>query len=173
MSHCVSLYLPVQLQQWKNTHSVIEWFTQLERKEKHYFIQFDVVDYYASITPDPIKKSIAFAEKYMTISDEEKTTIFQACNSFLCNDNQDWIKKQGKTFDITMGGFHGAEICDLAGLYLLSLLKDVFPNVGLYRDDGLGVSSATCRQIEMMKKKVCKLFEGNGMKVTIEANAKQ
>ena len=72
-----------------------------------------------------------------------------------------------------MGGFHGAEICDLAGLYLLSLLKDVFPNVGLYRDDGLGVSSATCRQIEMMKKKVCKIFEENGLKVTIEANAKQ
>jgi hypothetical protein len=73
-----------QLQQWKNTHSVIEWFTQLERKEKHHVIQFDVVDYYASITPDLIKKSIAFAEKYMKIFDAEKTTIFQACNSFFC-----------------------------------------------------------------------------------------
>jgi hypothetical protein len=38
-----------QLQQWKNTHSVIEWFTQLKNKEKHYFIQLVVVEYYASI----------------------------------------------------------------------------------------------------------------------------
>ena len=162
-----------QLQQWKNTHSVIEWFTKLENKEKHYFIQFDVVDYYASITPELIKKSIEYAERFVKISDEEKDTIFQACNSFLCNEGKDWIKKQGKTFDITMGGFHGAEICDLAGLYLLSLLKEVLPNVGLYRDDGLAVSSATCRQIELMKKRICKIFENNGLKVTIEANAKQ
>ena len=119
---------------------LFEWFTKLERKEKHYFIQFDVVDYYASITPELIKNSIAFAERYVEISDEEKDTIFQACNSFLWNEGKDWIKRQGKTFDITMGGFHGAEICDLAGLYLLSLLKEVLPNVGLYRDDGLGVS---------------------------------
>ena len=72
-----------------------------------------------------------------------------------------------------MGGFHGAEICDLAGLYLLSLLKEVLPNVGLYRDDGLAVSSATCRQIELMKKRICTIFENNGLKVTIEASAKQ
>jgi hypothetical protein len=45
--------------------------------------------------------------------------------------------------------------------------------VGLYRDDGLAVSSATCRQIEIMKKKICKLFDNNGLKVTIEANAKE
>ena len=162
-----------QLQQWKNTHSVIEWFTQLKNKEKHYFIQFDVVEYYASITPTLIKKSIAFAEKYVKISDSEKKTIFQACNSFLFSVNQDWIKKQGATFDITMGGFHRAEVCDLVGLYLLSQLREIIPNVGLYRDDGLAVSSATCRQIELMKKKICQLFDRNGLKVTIVANAKE
>ena len=45
-----------QLLQWKNTHSVIEWFTQLKNKEKLHFVQFDVVDYYASITPTLVKK---------------------------------------------------------------------------------------------------------------------
>ena len=58
------------------------------------------------------------------------------------------------------------------GLFLLSKLKDIIPNVGLYRDDGLAVSSATPRQIELMKKKICKLFEENQLAVTIEANAK-
>ena len=58
------------------------------------------------------------------------------------------------------------------GLFLLSKLHDIIPNVGLYRDDGLAVSSATPRQIEIMKKKICKLFEENKLAVTIEANAK-
>ena len=58
-------------------------------------------------------------------------------------------------------------------MYLLSQLREVIPNIGLYRDDGLAVSSATCRQIELMKKKVCKIFERNDLKVTIEANAKE
>ena len=43
-----------------------------------------------------------------------------------------------------MGAFHGAEACEFVGLYLLHLLveKGYFPKglVGLYRDDGLGVS---------------------------------
>ena len=162
-----------QIQQWKNTHSVIEWFTKLNNKEKLHFIQFDVVDYYASITPTLVKNSIAFAARYVNISASEKATIFQACNSFLFSEGQEWIKKQGATFDITMGGFHGAEVCDLVGLFLLSQLREIFPNIGLYRDDGLAVSPATCRQIELMKKKVCKVFEKNDLQVTIEANAKE
>ena len=61
-----------QLQQWRNTHSVIEWFTKLNNKEKLHFIQFDVVNYYASITPTLVKNSIAFAARYVNISASEK-----------------------------------------------------------------------------------------------------
>ena len=75
----------------------------------------------------------------------------QATNSFLCNDGQTWVKKLNEIFDITMGGFHGAMVCDLIGLYLLSQLEEVIPDTGLYRDDGLSVSRATNRQIELMK----------------------
>ena len=71
-----------------------------------------------------------------------------------------------------MGGFHGAEICDLIGLFILSQLVEILPNVGLYRDDGLAISSASSRQIENMKKKMCKVFEKNGLAITIEANSK-
>ena len=71
-----------------------------------------------------------------------------------------------------MGGFHGAEICDLVGLYILSLLKEIIPNVGLYHDDGLPVSCATTRQIDIMKKKVCTVFNNIGLSITIEANSK-
>ena len=73
-----------------------------------------------------------------------------------------------------MGGLHGAEICELVGLYLLSQLTEVMPihTIGLYRDDGLAVSTATPRQIEILKKKICRIFERNGLQVTIEANTK-
>ena len=96
----------------------------------------------------------------------------QAANSFLCNNGDVWIKKESETFDITMGGFHGAEVCDLVGLFLLSKLKHIIPNTGLYRDDGLAVSDGTSRQIENMKKKICKVFQENQLSCTIEANAK-
>ena len=75
---------------------------------------------------------------HFQISDETKNTIMQAVSSFLFSEDQAWIKRNGGTFDVTMGGFHGAEICELVGLYLLSQLT--LSSIGLYRDDGLAVS---------------------------------
>ena len=43
---------------------------------------------------------------------------------------------------------------------------------GLYRDDGLGIIKATPRQIELIKKDLCALFNNHGLKITIEANKK-
>ena len=82
---------------------------------------------------------------------------------------------QMTTFDDDhIGGYHGAEVCDLVGLYLLSQLSQVLPKglVGLYRDDGLAVSAATKRQNENLKKDICKIFTQNGLNITIETNMK-
>ena len=40
-----------------------------------------------------------------------------------------------------MGSFDGAEVCELAGLYLLNKIKPLLgsSNVSLYRDDGLAI----------------------------------
>ena len=122
---------------------MINWFKNLENKERLTFIQFDVVNFYASITPAIIENAITFAARFTEISNDTKATILQAANSFLYSNGDVWIKKQGKTFDVTMEGFHGAEICDLVGLYLLSLIRVIIPYVVLYRDDGLCVTSAT------------------------------
>ena len=70
--------------------------------------------------------------------------------------------KSNSYFDITMGLFHGAEICDLIGLYLLDKVNTVtgLTNIVLYRDDGLGVidqTSGTHR--ERLKKKIIKAFK--------------
>ena len=50
--------------------------------------------------------------------------------------------EEGKPlFDVNMGNYDGAEICELVGLYLLSKLAPLVgtKNIELYRDDGLTV----------------------------------
>ena len=39
-----------------------------------------------------------------------------------------------------MGSFDGAEVCELVGLYLLHLLQETGVDLGLYKDDLLGVT---------------------------------
>ena len=48
-------------------------------------------------------------------------------------------------FDVTMGSFDGAELCELVGLFLLNELSQIFDkdHVGLYRDDGLMLLKGT------------------------------
>ena len=161
-----------QLHQWKNSDSVIDWFSKLQNKQDLHFIQFDIMNFYGSITPELVNNALVYASQFVDISRDTRSTIMQATNSFLCSDGDTWIKKQGGTFDITMGGYHGAEVCDLCGLYILSQLRNITPNIGLYRDDGLAVSSGTRRQNEVIKKKICQAFKNLNLSITSEANLK-
>ena len=43
-------------------------------------------------------------------------------------------------------------------------------NIGLYRDDGLAISNTTPRDTENIKKEICRIFNHNGLRITIEAN---
>ena len=45
-------------------------------------------------------------------------------------------------------------------------------NIGLYRDDALGVLRMTPRQAELCKKEVCKIFQKNKLSIPIEMNLK-
>ena len=40
----------LNLNQWRNTKQVIEWFGNIKDKERHSFISFDIVDFYPSIS---------------------------------------------------------------------------------------------------------------------------
>jgi hypothetical protein len=71
-----------------------------------------------------------------------------------------------------MGSYDGAETCELVGLYILSQMQHININVGLYRDDGLAVCNKTAREIEQIKKEICRIFANNKLKITIEANKK-
>ena len=108
----------------------------------------------------------------MNISEQEIRIILQTKKGLLFKNKEVWIKKGQEPFDVTMGSLDGAEVCDLVGLYLLSQLSDLNLDIGLYRDDGLCVSSLTARQTDLAKKKLCSIFRDNGLNITVEANMK-
>ena len=69
-----------------------------------------------------------------------------------------------------MGSYDGAETYELVGSFLLSQLQDLNANIGLYRDDGLAITNATPRETENIRKEICRIFNNNGLRITIEAN---
>ena len=71
---------------------------------------------------------------------------------FLINEDKPWCKKENESCDVAMGSNDSAEISDLCGLYLLSLLSHLRIIPGLYRDDALIASLLTARQNENIKK---------------------
>ena len=75
-----------------------------------------------------------------------------------------------------MGSHDGAEICELAGLYILSILGEVYgiQNVGLYRDDGLAcLYKINGPASDKIRKDIIRTFRENfGLKVTITTNLK-
>ena len=97
-----------------------------------------------------------------------------ARRSFLFHNSKLWIKKENSKFDVTMGAFDGAEVCELVGLYVLHKLENVIdqPYIGPYRDDGLAVMDGSGPEIERLRKSVFKIFKTMGLKVAIESNIK-
>ena len=116
--------------------------------------------------------ALEFAQDFINISDDDKRIILQAKQSILYKSDTPWIKKGDKHFDVTMGSLDGAETCELVGLFLLSKLQNLGLNLGLYRDDGLGVCTMTPRQVDKIKKEMCKIFGNYGLKITIDVNHK-
>ena len=133
---------------------------------------FDICEFYPSISEKLLKKALEFAKQHVNISEQEIRIILQTKKGLLFSNKEVWVKKGQKPFDVTMGSWDGAEVCDLVGLYLLAQLSDLNLDIGLYRDDGLCVSTLNARQTEIAKKKLCSIFKDNGLNITAEANMK-
>ena len=164
------------LVQWKNSRQVIDWFNKIDTKAKKRFICFDIVSFYPSIMRKHLTDALVFAKKYIKVSKKDTDTVMHACKSILMSNGEIWRKngKGSSLFDIPMGSFHGAEVCDLIGLYILKRLQEEIPEgeFGLYRDDGLGVTrEMSGPEFERLSKKIRKLFADIGFQVTIETGA--
>ena len=94
-------------------------------------------------------------------------------NRYCSKENEVWLKKDNPDFDVTMGSFDGAEVCELVGLYLLDVLSEEFGDnkIGLYRDDGLSCfQNLSGPESQKIKKKICKIFKKHGLNITVECN---
>ena len=72
-----------------------------------------------------------------------------------------------------MGSYDGAQVCDLVGLYILSLLtKFINQNdAGLYRDDGLiVVNKLSGRETDQLRKKIVKCLKAIDLNIEILTN---
>ena len=75
-----------------------------------------------------------------------------------------------ENFDVTMGSYDGAEVCELVGLHILSQLSNIVnkPDIGLYRDDGLMVlRNLNGRDIDKTRKSIIKTFKEIGFQIEI------
>ena len=161
----------LKFNQWKNTSDVISWFTKIEEKQNCTFIQFDIKEFYPSITKTIFEKALDFAKKHTSITREELRVIRHSRKSLLFFKNESWIKKNtNNCFDVTMGSYDGAEICELVGLYILNELKDEIKkeDMGLYRDDGLMVvKNKNGHQSDKIRKNIIQIFKNIGFKIEI------
>ena len=143
----------------------------------HTFISFDIVEFYPSITEKLLDNVILFAESLTYIPDEHITIIKHAHKSLLFYREKTWIKKNHDSlFDVTMGSYDGAEICEFVGLFLLNNLAERFgkESVGLYRDDGLLILKGTGgRQADLARKDLHCMFNEFDLKVTAQINNHQ
>ena len=102
----------------EKTSTLIDWFLAIQRKHLHSFLIFYVKDFSQSIKEILFKKkTLKLAESYTDISDEDTHIINHSRKFLLFNNHQAWMKKESRLFDITMGAYDGAEVCELIGSY--------------------------------------------------------
>ena len=83
-----------------------------------------------------------------------------------------WQKSGDLDFDVPIGCYDGAEVCELVEIFILSKLSSIDKNsIGVYRDDGLGMfGKLSGPQIEKKKKKIIKIFKDCGLSITVTTN---
>ena len=162
--------------QWKNSENVIDWFKKIENKNNYVFTKFDIAKFYPSISETILQTAIRFAEDHVEITDEEKRIISHCRKSFLFYKNEPWKKKDSDIcFDVTMGSYDGAELCEFIVIYLLSQLCTITSknDCGLYRNDVLMIQeNIYVQKIDQLRKKIIKIFKEIGFKIDIETNLK-
>ena len=113
----------VSAKQAISTGEVIEWFKDLKDKKHFKFINWDIDNFYASITPNIVEQALDWAAHYVDITPHQRKVVMQSCQSFLYFGGQAWRKKGDDNFDVSMGAYHGAQLCELVGLFLMSRLR--------------------------------------------------
>ena len=148
----------LQLNQWKTTSTFIDFFIAIQDKHLHSFVIFDIKEF----CPKIINKSTKVCRTICS-SDENKRVINHSRKSLLFNNQQlkKWIIRRNY---ITIGAYHGAEVCKFVVSFLLHQLSNKCnkKDIGLYRDDGLAAfKNKIVPQAERIKKDFQNIFQEN------------
>ena len=112
-----------------------------KNKQNCKFISFGIKDFYPTITKELLSKCLSFTETKVQITEDDKKIIHHSRKSLLFDKGSTWMKKRGNIFDVAMGAYDCAEVCELVGSFLLEKISEICnkSNIGLYRDDGLSI----------------------------------
>ena len=156
---------------------MIEWFSSIQSKNSCEFVQLDIKEFYPSISEQTFTNALNFAKSLTALSEDDLHIINHCRNSLPYKDGESWKKKDiSNSFDVTMGSYDGAEVCELVGLYLLSNLSEIVSkeDAGLYRDDGLLLlRNVNSRETDIIRKMVIKMFKDFGFDIEITTQLKQ
>ena len=135
------------------------WFKNINNNRLHTFFRFDIKDFYRSIKETLLDEAMQFAKEHVPVARKDVGVIFQTRKSVLYNDGEPWVKKEGGRFDITIGAYDGAEVCELIDIHILDLIGKKYDskNIELYRDDGLVVFKNECGPASEKNKKTVNL----------------
>ena len=120
--------------QWKNTSDFIKWFKSIRNKRVSSFVNFNVENFYPSISMKLFRESIEYVKNLIEITGQALVIIMQAIKTLLFENTEPWVKKSGtKHLDVSTGCYDGAEVCQLVGSYMLNQLKHAVNkgNIGL------------------------------------------
>ena len=67
-------------------------------------MQFNIIDFYPSITKNTLIDSINYARKYVEITNEQYKIILPCRKTVLKNNRSMWVKRGSDNFDVPMGG---------------------------------------------------------------------
>ena len=167
----------LQLNQWRNTVAVLKWFKNITEKTNCSFIQFDIKEFYLSITKNILHQTFKFAKQHTNINKNDLRIINHCCKLLLFSDYKTWKKKTTHScFYVTMGSSDGAEISELVGLYIQSKLEKILPksNFRLYRDDGLALlRNLNGQETDKVRKNIIRVFKDTGFSLKIETKLKE
>ena len=148
----------------------IDWFKKIKDKKGSTFIQFDIIEFYPSITKELLVRSLNQAREYTEITEEEIEIILASRKTVLSDNRRSWVKSHVDNFDVPMGAYDSAQVADLVGIYILDTLGRIVNSqqVGLRRDDGIiYIPDSNGPKTASIQKKIIRAFKLLGFRIQI------
>ena len=100
--------------QWKKYSDAKSWFKNINDKKYSSFVNFDVENFYPSISEKLLIDAINYAKLPANIPEQDLSIIMQSRKTPVFQNSS--VKKLGiGNFDVPMGSHDGAELCELVG----------------------------------------------------------